>query len=101
MVFEQNQRGVLIRVRLMPNSSCCRISGVFVDANNEKWLKVCVVSVPEKGKAKQELSKFLSKELKVAKSDIEIVTGELDRYKKLLVKINKDELLRWLKEKGI
>ena len=98
MVFEENPQGLILRVRLAPNSSCCKINGIFADAAGTEWLKISVVSVPEKGKANQELIKFLAGELKVAKSAMEIVGGELDRYKKILLKIDGSVLEAWLKE---
>ena len=44
--------------------------------------------MPEKGKANKELIALLAKKLSVAKSQCEIVSGELDRYKR--IKINGD-----------
>lgn len=69
----------------MPNSSSCRLNGVFADADGAEYLKMCIVSVPEKGKANKELVAWLAKKLKVAKSACEIVSGELDRYKKIKI----------------
>ena len=85
MVYTEQENEVILRVRLSPNSSSCVVRGVFRDENDDEFLKVNVVSVPEKGKANKELVKFLSGVLKVAKSDIKIVSGELDRYKKLAI----------------
>ena len=92
MVFEESQKGIILRVRLTPNSSCCKINGVFVDPNGDEWLKVSVISVPEKGKANQELIKFLASKLKISKSDLQIIGGELDRYKKILVQADKEQM---------
>ena len=86
MVFENRQEGILLRVRLTPNSSSCKKSDVFVDSSGCEFLKINVISVPEKGKANQELLAYLSKQLHVSKSSFEIVSGEADRYKKILVK---------------
>ncbi len=41
--------------------------------------------MPEKGKANKELIAFLAKKLKIAKSSIKIISGELDRWKKLTI----------------
>lgn len=98
MVFDVTQQGVILRVRLSPNSSCCKVNGVFVDPDGNKWLKISVISVPEKGKANQELIKLLAKELKLAKSEVEIISGELDRYKKLLLPLCIEKLKKWLEE---
>ncbi len=89
---------MILRVRLAPNSSCCKIGGIFVDPNGDEWLKISVISVPEKGKANHELIKLLAKELKIAKSQIEIIGGELDRYKKILLPITEEEIRCWLSE---
>lgn len=69
----------------MPNSSSCRVNGLFSDAEGMQFLKICVVSVPEKGKANKELLNFLSKKIGIGKSQMEIVSGELDRYKKIKI----------------
>ena len=50
-----------------------------------EYLKINIVSIPEKGKANQELIAWLAKKLSIAKSEISIISGELDRFKKLLI----------------
>lgn len=102
MVFEENRQEFFLRVRLAPNSSCCQAGGVFTNARGEEFLKISVVSVPEKGKANEELLKFLAKSFKIAKSAIEIVAGETDRCKKLRITGStegiKAKISRWLEE---
>ncbi len=88
--FEKKKEGYLLRVRLTPNSSLLKISGEMEDAKGEGYLKVNVISVPEKGKANKELLDFLSKMLDIAKSSIKIISGETDRYKKLMIETNVD-----------
>lgn len=91
-----------MRVRLTPNSSSCRKNGFFETPEGEEYLKINVVSVPEKGRANKELIAYLAKSLKLAKNEFEIISGELDRYKKILIKTDKDyaavELSRWTEE---
>lgn len=82
----------MIRVRLTPNSSSCLIKGVFIDANGAEYLKVFVISPPEKGKANKEALALLAKKLKISKSSLEIVSGETDRYKKFLIKNYSQEI---------
>lgn len=41
--------------------------------------------MPEKGKANKELIAFLAKKLKITKSSIQIISGELDRWKKIAI----------------
>lgn len=64
--------------------------GIFTSAENEDFLKINVISPPEKGKANAELIKFLAKQLKIAKSNFTILSGELDRYKKIFITSPKD-----------
>ena len=84
--FEKKDEGYLLRVRLTPNSSFAKTGGMMEDAKGEAYLKIHVISVPEKGKANKELLDFLSKVLDIAKSSIEIVSGETDRWKKIFLK---------------
>lgn len=72
-----------MRVRLSPNSSSCSVKGVFVAADGLSYLKINVIAVPEKGKANQELVKFLGRLLRLPKSEIKLIGGETDRCKKL------------------
>ena len=90
MYFTNTDNGYVLRVRLTPNSSSCKILGLTTDTNGEEFLKISVVSIPEKGKANKELIAFLSKKLKIAKSNFEIFSGELDKWKK--IRINSDKI---------
>lgn len=82
--------GSVLRVRISPNSSCVVVKGIFTSAEGQDFLKVNVVSVPEKGKANRELLDFLAKKLNIAKSSMQIISGETDRYKKILIKQDVD-----------
>lgn len=85
MFFYKTDNGYIIRVRLTPNSSSCKVLGTTQDVNEDVFLKISVVSVPEKGKANKELINYLAKKLKIAKSDFEILSGELDKWKKIKI----------------
>jgi len=85
LVLEQTTNGVILRVRLSPNSSCCKAGGVFKNPDGQVFWKISVISVPEKGKANSELITWLAKKIKISKSNFTIVSGELDRYKKILI----------------
>ena len=85
MFYENTDDGIILRVRLKPNSPCCKISGIFTAPNGDEFLKINIISIPEKGKANQELISLLAKKLHLAKSDFTIISGELDRYKKILI----------------
>ena len=98
MIYDCIDSGILLRVRLSPNSSSCRLSGIFTDADGQEFLKVAVVSVPEKGKANKELLNFIAKVFSIAKSQCRIVGGELDRYKKVEIKGNQVFLIEVAKK---
>ena len=90
--FETNE-GFTLQVKISPNASSLAIKGIFTDSDNKDFLKITVVSVPEKGKANKELIKFLSKELGIPKSDIEIVSGETGHFKKILLKHKSEQIM--------
>lgn len=90
MFYTLTEKGYILRVRLTPNSSSCKVLGTTQDVNDDIFLKISVNSVPEKGKANKELIAFIAKKLKIAKSEIEIISGELDKWKK--IKINSDKI---------
>lgn len=98
LFFEQVKEGILIRVRLTPNSSSCSIKGIFTDADDNDFLKISVVNVPEKGKANKELVCFLAKKLKISQSCFKIISGETDRYKKILISVSDENLIQALKK---
>ncbi len=85
MFYTVDSSGITLRVRLTPNSSCCKIMGTYTAADGLDYLKINVISPPEKGKANAELLKFLAKTFHIAKTNLTIVYGELDRYKKILI----------------
>lgn len=93
MFFDDTANGIILRIRLTPNSSCCKQSGLFTAPDGADFLKVSVISVPEKGKANRELLAWLAKQLQIAKSDLQIIAGALDRYKKILITVDKDLIL--------
>ncbi len=78
--------GIVIRVRLTPNSCCDSVKGVQNDGNDGAVLRVSVTEVPEKGKANQAMIKFLAKALKTAKGNVQIISGQSDRNKKVFLR---------------
>ena len=98
MFFDKTEQGIILRVRLSPNSSSCKILGTFTTPDNSEFLKLSVISVPEKGKANKELINWLSKTLNLPKSDFTIINGELDKYKKILINTNQDSVIKTLKQ---
>ena len=85
MLWEEKGDSFLLKVRLTPNASSVGVNGVWVDAKGETYLKVSIISVPEKGKANKELIAFLAKIFHLPKSAFEIVSGLTDRCKKIKI----------------
>ena len=71
---------ITIQVKITPNSSKNAIIGW-----REEVLCIRIKAVPEKGRANEELIEFLSEQLHIPKSNIEIVSGHTSRRKKLKI----------------
>ena len=79
---------VIIKLKISPNSSKNEI------IKSENDVKVKITAQPIENKANKALVEFLSKKLKVAKSNIEIVRGEISKEKTLLFKnVSSDKIL--------
>jgi hypothetical protein len=85
MFFEKTNQSYLVRVRLAPNSSSCRIDGTTIGPNDEEYLKIALTAVPEKGKANEALIAFLSKQLGLSKSAFTLVSGTTAHWKKIVI----------------
>ena len=76
------QKGsVTFAVRVHPGARTTQIKGVMADGT----IKIDIAAAPEDGKANAALIVFLAEEFGVAKSHVEIISGETSRRK--LVKI--------------
>jgi len=73
--------GIVVSVKVQPNASYDRVVGEHADQ-----LKIAVTVAPEKGKANKAVIKVLSRLLDVKSSDIEILSGETSRDKKVFIK---------------
>lgn len=85
--------GVRVAVRLTPKGRHDGIDGIAETAEGGAEIRASVTAVPENGKANKALIKFLSKQWKVPKSGISIVSGETDRHKVLDLNGDPNELL--------
>lgn len=86
-----------LNVRLTPKASRDALRGWVQDATGQPVLKASVTAVPEKGKANKALIELLADEFGIPKSTIELVRGETDRNKQLIIKgISKETLNRVL-----
>jgi uncharacterized protein len=85
MPFEGPPEGVKARLRLTPGASKDQIKGVATDENGVAWLTATVTAVPEGGLANKALIRMLAKEWRVAKSSIQLIAGQTNRRKTVLV----------------
>src|SRR5262245_31159523 len=73
--------GVILPVKAQPGAAKNGIRG-----EQNGMLKVSVTQVAEKGKANKAVTDVLAKELSLARSQIELIAGELQREKRFLVR---------------
>lgn len=74
---------VVIRVKVLPNSAHSEIVGLMSDGT----LKIRVNATPEKGRANDELIRYLADEFDLAKAGITLISGHIDTHK--LVRLTK------------
>lgn len=73
--------GIVVSVKVHPNASKDRVVGEHADQ-----IKIAVTVAPEKGKANKAVIKVLSQWLSVKSSDIQIISGETSRDKKVFIR---------------
>ncbi len=84
MWYEIKDDSIIINVKVMPNSSKNAITEVLNDQ-----IKIKIKAPAVEGAANKELIKFFSKEFKVSKSDIDIISGTTSKRKKIKIPFNK------------
>lgn len=77
--FEKTNNGLIVRLKIIPNSSRNEIIW------ENEGLKVKITAQPIENKANKALIEFLSKTLKIAKSNIQIIKGEMNKEKTLFI----------------
>ena len=77
--FENTAEGLIVRIKIIPNAS----KNELIQAQDS--LKVRITAQPIENKANKALVEFLAKSLKIAKSNIQILKGELNKEKTLLI----------------
>ncbi|QCI28897.1 DUF167 domain-containing protein [Caminibacter pacificus] len=82
MVYEIKNGKVIINVKAQPNSSKNKIAGIYGES-----LKINIKAPAVEGAANKELIKFISKEFKIPKSEIEL-KGETSKRKQLILPLN-------------
>ncbi len=93
--IEERKEGVSFKIRVRPSASRNEIKGLLGEV-----LKIDINAPPIRGKANKECIRFLAKELKVPKLDIEIVSGLKSKNKLIKIKgISKEKVLKALSPK--
>ncbi len=78
-----NKKEIVLKLKIKAGQEKNKIAGALSDGT----LKLDIAAVPEKGKANQELIRFLAKEFDVARENVKIVSGASNKNK--LIKITK------------
>ncbi|OGJ50971.1 hypothetical protein A2335_03440 [Candidatus Peregrinibacteria bacterium RIFOXYB2_FULL_32_7] len=73
-----------LRIKAIPGSNITELMEIM-ETENGKTYKIKLKAPPEKGKANQELIRFLSQEFKTSKEKISIISGHVSSLK--LIKI--------------
>ena len=79
-MLRETRDGIVITLKISPNASKNEI------IKSEEGLKVKITAQPIDGKANKALIEYLSKQLKIPKSSIEILKGETSKEKTDLIK---------------
>ena len=90
--------GLIIKIKIIPNSSK---NDIIIE---DEFIKVKVTAQPVENKANKALIEFLSKQLKIPKTCVEIVKGETSKEKTVLLKVTEsgkksDIILKLSKQK--
>ncbi len=73
--------GIIVSVKVQPNASKDRVVG-----EHANQIKIAVTVAPEKGKANKAVIKILSQRLGIKSSDMQIISGQTARDKKVFIK---------------
>ena len=85
---------IVIKVKIVPGSSKNKIVGVYNNA-----LKIAITSPPVDGKANKKCIAYLAKYFDVAKSKIEIISGQTSKNKLIKIyDISQEEILEKLEK---
>lgn len=91
-MIRETKDGLIVNLKLSPNAAKNAI------LKDETGVKIKITAQPIEGKANKALLEFLSKNLKIPKSSIEIIKGETSKDKILLIKITEDDKISDIKK---
>ena len=78
---DEKEGCAVFSVRVSPGAAKTRVLGEYAGG-----LKLAVSAAPEKGKANKAVVEFLADALGVKKSDVEIVSGQTSRDKRIAIR---------------
>lgn len=79
-MIAETPEGVFLSVKVTPKSSKNQVVGPEGDS-----LKIKIAAQPVDGEANSELIEFVAKWLKISKSNIQLISGQTNRYKRLYI----------------
>ena len=82
-----SSKGLTIKVYVQPKSSRNQIAGRHGDA-----IKLKITAPPVQGAANKMSIQLLAAELKLSKSRLEIVSGQISRTKRILIRAEPEDL---------
>lgn len=91
-MIKETKDGLILNLKISPNASKNTI------LKDETGVKIKLTAQPIEGKANKALIEFLSKQLKIPKTSIEILKGETSKDKILLIKVFDDDKIKSIKE---
>jgi uncharacterized protein (TIGR00251 family) len=91
-MLKETKDGLILNLKISPNASK---NAVLKD---ETGVKIKLTAQPIEGKANKALVEFLSKQLKIPKTSIEILKGETSKDKTLLIKVFDNDKIKSVKE---
>ena len=90
--YQWQDKDLFLKLHVQPRAKENKIIGIHDDT-----LKLKIKSPPVDNKANKEIVSFLANEFSLSKSNVELVSGQLSRDKKFLIK--KPKILPgWFKE---
>ncbi len=93
--IKSNGDNLVIRVKVTPGSSKNQLS--FLD----DCIKIHLTAPPIDNRANKELIKFLAKQLKLRKKDIEIIKGKQAKLKHILILQSSKESILSIKNEAV
>jgi len=90
--YQWQDKDLLLKLHVQPRAKENSIVGIHDDS-----LKLKIKSLPVDNKANKEIAAYLAKEFNVVKSNVELISGQISRDKKFLIR-EVNVLPEWFKE---